>query len=181
MIDHDQASKHVTNKDKKITTWSTQGGDFKIFTKSSLDELQLPQLNTIRDFSHKLHLFEKKTDKYDAIIGRDLQQALGMDIMNSKGTFDWIGIQVPFKPMGYWDKELISNFWETKSYHAEESFKAVAILDAKYEILDLDFFFLNRNTYLSQKNQPCRKIYLQMKVCSNLDPKSGKVLRWKLN
>ena len=50
LIDHDQTSKHVTNKDKKRTAWSTQGGDFKTFAKGNLEKLQLPQFATRRIF-----------------------------------------------------------------------------------------------------------------------------------
>ena len=53
--------------------------------------------------------------------------------------------------MGYWDKELISNFWETKSYHAEESFKAVVIRDDKYEILDLKHSFQTKTLIFLRK------------------------------
>ena len=83
LIDHDQVYKQVTDKERNKTTWSTQGGDFKTFAKGKLEKLQLPQFTTRCDFSHKFHLFEKKkSDRYDTIIGRNLQQALDLDIMN---------------------------------------------------------------------------------------------------
>jgi len=73
-----------------------------LFAKTKLEQLQLPLFTTRRDFEGKFHLFGKKTtDRYDAIIGRDLQHAIGLDILNSKQAFSWMGINVPITKMGH--------------------------------------------------------------------------------
>ena len=118
--------------------WDTQGGVFETFATTTLEKMQLPQFTMKRNFSHTWHLFNKrKNDRYDAIIGRDLQQNLGIDVLNSKKAFSWLGIEVDFRPMGYWNKNLMKNFCNTKKEH-EESYKAIEILDANYTIPDLN-------------------------------------------
>jgi len=72
-----------------------------------LKKLQLPQFATRRDFEGSFHLFEKdKSDRYGVIIGRDLQQAIGLDIINSQQDFTWMGIMVPMTKMGHWNKKI---------------------------------------------------------------------------
>jgi len=54
-------------------------------TSASLIKLQLPQFVTRRNIEKIFHLFENnKADRYDVIIGRDLQQAIGIYILNSQ-------------------------------------------------------------------------------------------------
>ena len=70
LIDYDQASKNIAEKKREKTTWSTQTGTFNTFAKATIQQLQLPQFTTRRNFNHTFHLFEKKKgDRYDVIIG----------------------------------------------------------------------------------------------------------------
>eukprot|EP00957_Ditylum_brightwellii_P165655 12610852-Ditylum_brightwellii.AAC.1 len=59
----------------------------------------------------------KKKSQYDTIIGRDVLQQNKIDILNSKLTFAWDGIEIPMVPKGYCDKESVdtalkSVFWD---------------------------------------------------------------------
>ena len=65
------------------------GGEVKEFVKRYLTKLQLPQFMTRRDIEESFHLFEKnKINRYNVIIARDLQQTIGVDILNSQQTFE---------------------------------------------------------------------------------------------
>jgi len=92
------------------------GGEVKEFVKRYLTKLQLPQFMTRRDIEGSFHLFEKnKINRYNVIIVRDLQQTIRVDILNSRQTFEWMGITVPMTQMGHWNRKLVTNFWETKT------------------------------------------------------------------
>ena len=54
--------------------------------------------------------------------------------------------------MGYWDKKLITNFWENKAVAREENFKSSEILEAKYEIPDLRRI-TDKQTHLSSEEK----------------------------
>ena len=42
-----------------------------------------------------MHVFEKaRQHAYDIIVGRDLLQNLGIDVLNSKKAFLWSGIEI---------------------------------------------------------------------------------------
>ena len=58
---------------KKEVQWKTQAGVFVNRGQWKMHRLRLSQFSTKRNFSSKLHVFEKKkTDKYSFIIARDL-------------------------------------------------------------------------------------------------------------
>ena len=137
LISYDKLHKHVTNKVESNSSWSAQGKKFKTFAKTDLLKIFIPQFTIRWNFSHTFHLFEKqKRSRYNAIIGSDVQQQIGLDLLNSKQPFSWMDIKVPLHLMGYWDKGLISNFWQAKAEQHEE-FNVVKILNAKYEVPDL--------------------------------------------
>ena len=58
-----------------------------------------------------LYLFEPSADtNYADIIGRDLMQKLGLDILFSFKAFRWGDIKVPMVEKGYWNCQFISTF-----------------------------------------------------------------------
>ena len=138
LIDSEAVDDVITDRQKKRVEWATQAGEFATHAEGKIEKLQLPEFRTRRDFQHTFQLFKKrKRDRYSGILGRDFQQALGIDVLNSKRMFSWMGIEVAFKPMGYWSKRFMDNFWIEKN-EKQECYKNVEILDAKYEIPDLN-------------------------------------------
>lgn len=128
----------IKNKARKHTAWDTMDDKFRTRAEGDLEKLQLPQFTTRRDFSHKWHLFKKrKRDRYDVIIGRELQQAIGIRYSKRREKVCMEKNLVDFQPIGHWNKKLIKTFWKDKLEPKEEINKAVEILDAKYEVPDL--------------------------------------------
>ena len=128
LMNHSKVGAQCKKTDKSVVNWNTKGGNFDTFAQGMIDHLQFPQFTTKRSFNHTFHLFKgAKTDKYDVIIGRDLMQALGIDILNSRHTFKWDDIEIPMMPMGYWKQSRINNFMSrmdnktTKEPRKEES------------------------------------------------------------
>ena len=115
---------------------NTSGGGVNTFAKTHLSRLQFPQVTTRRDVEGSFHLFKKsKSDRYVVIIGHDLQQAIGLEILNSQQAFEWMGITAPMTKIGHWNNKLVTNFWETKKETSKETF-AVKIINSVYKILD---------------------------------------------
>eukprot|EP00957_Ditylum_brightwellii_P072724 5527736-Ditylum_brightwellii.AAC.1 len=57
----------------------------------------LPLFITHRVIKGGVHVMKKKS-QYDAIIGRDILQQNKIDILNSKLTSAWDGIEIPMVP-----------------------------------------------------------------------------------
>eukprot|EP00957_Ditylum_brightwellii_P064597 4902432-Ditylum_brightwellii.AAC.1 len=105
MLFSQQLADHCVGKEvksnKKLTT---QGGQYAT-TRQKKDVLfALPYFTTNRFIKGDVHMMKKKS-QYNAIIGRDVLQQNKIDILNSKLTFVWDGIEIPMVPKGYWDKE----------------------------------------------------------------------------
>ena len=83
---------HVLPKScrKSNDKWLTQCGEFETHNVAELDQVKLSQLLMKRGFKVSFHFFQKKEDDwYDFIIGRDMQQELGINIINSEAKFRW--------------------------------------------------------------------------------------------
>jgi hypothetical protein len=64
--------------------------------KAVINMIKLPQFTSKRTFSAEMYLFQKKAENvYDFILGRDLLQEIGIDIINSTRTFRWNEIEAP--------------------------------------------------------------------------------------
>ena len=111
LINDTKVPKSVKRRNKMATSWNTKGGKFETFARSLISGLQFPQFTTRRSFEHEFHVFKnEQNEKYDVIIGRDLMQNLGIDIMYSRRTFQWDDIKIPMMPMGYWEQHRIEKF-----------------------------------------------------------------------
>ena len=121
--------------------WATQGGDFTTQGVVELSEAILPQFKRRRKFSFKAHkiVFDSKS-MYDIIVGRDILQQIGMDILYSSKKFCWDKIKVLMTPCGYWTK-----YDETDK--TEEAF----LLDAKYGKVELEIV-VEEQTHLNKEN-----------------------------
>jgi len=80
--------------------WATKGGNFvtKIECPITFD---LPEFTSSREFTWTCAIDASSTNdqqKYDMIIGRDLQQHLKLDIVWSTSTLHWDGLTIPMRP-----------------------------------------------------------------------------------
>ena len=107
---------YPNSKTKTIeTTWQTKASSFKTSEEVEVERLCLPQFTAKRKINTKFHLFDKnKEDTYSFILGRDFCQLVGLDVLNSKKTFEWGSIQVKMVPRDYWGDCDIQKFWATK-------------------------------------------------------------------
>ena len=104
---------HIKREIHEKATWATQGGIFKTFAEMYLGKLQLSQFTIRNNLEGNFRLFEKyKANRYNIIIGRNLQQKIDLKIFNSKQAFTWMGIIVLMNKIGHWNRKLVTSFWE---------------------------------------------------------------------
>ncbi|CAJ1955442.1 unnamed protein product [Cylindrotheca closterium] len=103
----------------------------------------IPEFTSSCEITFPMNVDESSYSSYDMIIGRDLQNALGIDILWSKQSLMWDGISVPMK--GYTERsdenkdKLQAMFEEIMEIEQEEElYGASKLLDAKYEKADIN-------------------------------------------
>mgnify|MGYP000411856084 FL=1 len=120
-------------KDSKKTSWATPGGTLTT-SKVAKAEFTLPELQDDKLIEWKWHVV-KDLGSYDAIIGRDLMQFLGIDILFSDQTVKWGNATMPFKDGDCSTQEAYYVQEPEQLVQASERLKS--ILDAKYEQADV--------------------------------------------
>jgi hypothetical protein len=116
----------------KKTKWETATGILETKGTTTIEKCRLPQFTKNRAISSTFHLFDKhSTDTFDVILGRDLLQAIGMDIHYSTKQFVWDNISIDMVPSGYWTKDKISSVAKTWNEHKE--IQLTEILPAVYQ------------------------------------------------
>ena len=89
--------KNASNKRSKVTNWTTNGGGFVTTSEVPLT-FKLPGFTSSKSITYTFQIDKTKSNhKYDVILGRDIQRALGMDILWSKETIIWDNISVPMR------------------------------------------------------------------------------------
>ena len=87
------ADENATIKSQNTVRWETKAGKFSTKKKVLVKECQLLQFTAHRKFDGIFHLFTKQeSDRYEAIIGRDLMRKLRIDLLYSIGTVKWGGV-----------------------------------------------------------------------------------------
>jgi len=141
-----------SRRTSKETIWNTNGGTF--LTKDDVPIVfTLPEFAPSKEITWTMAVDEAKVNhKYDMIIGRDLQQALGIDILWSKGHLAWEDITIPMKSTftsntlesmaesqarGELLDEILSMDHEGDIL-MEATNRAMKILDASYEKADVN-------------------------------------------
>ena len=121
-------------KAKTSTTWVTPGGGTLRTDKTVKGMFTLPELHDNKLIEWDWHV-TKDLGAYDAIIGRDMMEFLGIDIRFSNQTVEWDNAEMPFKD---------GDATVAEAYHVDEpevvtnaSDRLKKILDAKYEAADL--------------------------------------------
>jgi hypothetical protein len=118
---------------------------------TTIEKCRLPQFTKNRSVSSTFHLFDKcPTDKYDIIIGRDLLQAIGLDIYYSTNQFVWDNISIDVVPSGYWTKGKISA--SAKTWNECKDMHLTEILPAEYKPADV-LEIAKKQTHLTSEEQ----------------------------
>jgi hypothetical protein len=70
-----------------------------------LTDITLPEFSSSQCIPGPIRAMVMKMDaQYDLIIGMDVMQVVGLDLLNSSKTIVWNGNQVPFKSHDYFDE-----------------------------------------------------------------------------
>ena len=189
-----------TNKHKKIKALLDSGASGSIFTQSSVGKLNLhkesstswntaagvfstsacckvefllPEFSQTRTLRHKVHVSKQPLTSYDAILGRDILNELGMDLMFSRGTILWGDLEIPMKPSEICTVETSFHVEDSRSIQNSLS-RVKTILDANYHKADLHEVVTKVDT-LDNSQQSKLEILLR-KFESLFD---GKLGEWK--
>ena len=165
----------------KETIWKTNAGMYTTKYEVPLN-FTLPEFAPSKEIEFTLAVDDtEKSSKYDMIIGRDLLQALGMDILFSTGRLSWDGITVPMKsserltnilresmeaPLDDHEEDYCGLVEEDFLIHLEgehsrdATSRAQRMLDAKYEKGDVEKTVDTTCEHLSAKEKEQLKILL---------------------
>ena len=128
------ATKLKIRKSNVSTKWTTPGGG-KLLTNEQVKALfTLPELHDDKLIEWDWHV-TSDLGAYDAIIGRDMMDFLGVDIKFSTQTVVWDYAEIPFKDGDATIEEAYHVDEPEVVTHASDRLKK--ILDAKYEAADL--------------------------------------------
>ena len=93
--EHAKKLKQVQTRESK---WTTKSGTF-VTNKKCQVELVLPELHRDKHIKWMMHVDESNSlTKYDIIVGRDLLQATGIDLLFSSKEIQWEQATCPMKP-----------------------------------------------------------------------------------
>ena len=124
------------------TTWRTKAGSFST-TKKCTCTFMLPEFHKHRVIEWEMYVDESSSalSNYDMIIGRDLMESIGLDLLFSENLIRWDGATVPMQDISLF-KEVRSNpYSELLSMHdpvTTEAERIQGILDIKYAPADLN-------------------------------------------
>jgi hypothetical protein len=123
--------------------WTINSGNF-------VTNYDIPLTFSLIDFAHSREIewvvAVDETDSqscFDMIIGRDLQQAMGMDILFSSQRLRWDGIEVPMqtKNSNSIDLDKMNSTNKNTRDVFAIALSTIEILDAKYEKANLEAYF----------------------------------------
>ena len=86
-----------TNKLKKSSRKFATGNGIMRTTHESEISFTLPEFSDTKLINWNFNIFQQKNIGYDIIIGRDLMQALKIDISFQNETICWEGIEIPMR------------------------------------------------------------------------------------
>ena len=98
-------------------------------------EFLIPELNDQRLVSTYVHDTNQKMT-YDIIIGMDLMQEIGIDILNSSKSIKWDEQEIAMRPRDITVSEMMQVTKDPPAVEAETK-RIIDILDAKYEAANL--------------------------------------------
>ena len=126
--------RHLKRHKCTPTTWTTQSGTFTKSSKVKIEFL-IPELNDQRLVKAFVHDTPQDMS-YDLIIGQDLMQEMGIDILNSSKTIKWDDQEINMRPRSTTITEVVQSTDDPPAIQAETK-RISEILDAKYEPANL--------------------------------------------
>ena len=125
------------------TRWSTKAGSLKTTRKCKI-KFSLPEFHEGRDIEWNVYVDDNalQQTKYDMIIGRDLMEHLGFDIMFSEKVMCWDNATAPMRSVDRFDNDEI-NYLEQEILSMNDpdtigADRIQEIIDAKYSPADLE-------------------------------------------
>ena len=122
--------KHMKRHKCTPTQWETQNGIMTTNSKAKIEFL-IPELNDQRLVNTYVHDTSSKMT-YDMIIGQDLMQDLGIDVLNSSKTIKWDDQEISQRPRDVSMQEAMQIQQDPPAVQVETK-RIIDILDANYE------------------------------------------------
>jgi len=125
------------------TTWKTKAGTFST-TKKCKCKIMLPEFHKHRVIEWEMYVDESSSSlssSYDMIIGRDLMESIGLDLLFSENLMRWDNATVPMRDNSLFREVKTNPFNELLSMHdpvTTEAERIQGILDIKYAPADLN-------------------------------------------
>ena len=130
---------------KKSKKWNTKAGTFVTKKSANLPKIKLPQFTMKKEFDiDQCNIFDDDDEKYDIIIGRETQQEIGLDVINSRKVYQWHEKEVAMMPQGYWNSERRMRFEPNnnndgdKYIEDQERYDITKMKENKYENINLN-------------------------------------------
>ncbi len=131
----------LPQKKSTHTTWNTKAGTFST-TKKCKCKFMLPEFHAHRVIEWEVYVDDSTSlSTYDMIIGRDLMDAIGLDLLFSENLLKWDNATVPMRDSSLFEEPSANPFAELLSMHdpiTTEAERIQRILDIKYAPADLN-------------------------------------------
>lgn len=131
------------NKGQRMNTIE---GTIEISDMVYMRDIRFPELEKNRRITGtKVFIFDSPC-RYDVILGNDLLDQAGIDILYSKGVVDWLGNQIPMRDNRSFHPSDLTALVDALYAQEDEEFfgddfldaYAAPIMDAKYEEMDVE-------------------------------------------
>ena len=110
--------KHLTCTPTGSQQWTTKAGSFETSRKAMVSFV-LSELQADKVITWEFHVDEVETTHYDLLIGRDLLNEVGIDLLFSSKVISWEGTTAPMKdPLEFKEKNL--NFLTHKRFAQDQ-------------------------------------------------------------
>ena len=145
-------AKKLKQVETKPSKWTTKSGSFTTTRKCKV-ELILPELHKDKQIKWMMHVDESNSldSKYDIIIGRDLLQAAGIDLLFAKKQIQWESATAPMLPT-----EILKQDKDTMNVILEQEIIDEELIqqmtETKYSPADLESE-VRRNSHLTSEEQ----------------------------
>jgi hypothetical protein len=134
--------RHWKKTESKSTKWSTKGGSFKTKRKCEI-ELTLPAFHENRKITCSVYVDEShhESSNYDMIIGRDLLQSLGINLLFDTAEISWDNAKIYMQPPGRTDGDWLNTMEQELLYahdpNTTDLERIQSIIESKYCPADL--------------------------------------------
>ena len=141
----------------KNTTWKTKAGSFSTTEKCKCT-FSMPEFHEGKEIEWKVYVDETSDTlgHYDMIMGRDMLDALGIDLLFSEQVVKWDNATVPMRNISWFEETNIDAYEkEILSMHdpiSTEAERIQGILDMKYAPADLEAI-TEQCTHLTSEEQ----------------------------